>query len=67
MLEKKIPVLYVRKEECSGCSACYTICPINAISMIEDKEGFCYPKVDESKCICCYNCVKICPIKNVES
>lgn len=66
MVEKKIPVLYVNKEECSGCSACYTICPRNAIFMLEDKEGFCYPIIDENKCICCYSCVKICPIKSVK-
>lgn len=60
---KKIPELYSRKEECCGCSACYSICPKAAISMVEDKEGFEYPQIDAEKCIRCYQCRKVCPIK----
>lgn len=33
---KEAPVLYKRKEECCGCTACYAICPKEAISMVED-------------------------------
>ena len=51
---KEIPVLYSRKEECCGCTACYAICPKEAISMVEDEEGFEYPQIDESKCVRCY-------------
>ena len=40
MVEKEVPVLYKRKEECCGCTACYAICPKEAISMVEDEEGF---------------------------
>ena len=47
---KEVPVLYKRKEECCGCTACYAICPKEAISMVEDEEGFEYPKIDENKC-----------------
>lgn len=36
MVEKEVPVLYKRKEECCGCTACYAICPKEAISMVED-------------------------------
>ena len=32
------------KTNCCGCTACMNICPKKAISMIEDKEGFLYPK-----------------------
>lgn len=60
---QKIPVLYDRKEQCCGCTACYAICPQNAILMVEDKEGFEYPKIDEKKCVRCCMCVKGCPIK----
>ena len=54
MVEREIPVLYKRKEECCGCTACYAICPKEAISMVEDEEGFEYPQIDESKCVRCY-------------
>ena len=60
---KKIPVLYKSKEECCGCAACFAICSREAISMIEDEEGFEYPKIDEQKCVCCYQCIKTCPMK----
>lgn len=46
-MEREIPVLYKRKEECCGCTACYAICPKEAISMVEDEEGFEYPQIDE--------------------
>ena len=51
------------KEECCGCTACYAICPKEAIAMVEDEEGFEYPQVDESKCVRCYQCLKVCPFK----
>lgn len=48
-------------QECSGCTACMNICPVNAIEMKENKEGFLYPSIDEKKCIDCGLCYKICP------
>ena len=62
-MEKKIPVLYQQKNECCGCSACYSICPRGAIMMVEDQEGFEYPDIDENKCVRCYKCLYVCPIK----
>lgn len=52
------------KDKCTGCCACLSICPKDAISMNEDNEGFKYPVVDENKCINCGLCVKICPTIN---
>ena len=48
---KEIPVLYERKEDCCGCTACYAICPKSAISMQTDEEGFLYPVIDEELCV----------------
>lgn len=52
------------KKDCCGCTACINICPVNAITMKEDSEGFLYPNVDQKKCVNCGLCEKICPILN---
>ena len=44
-MEREIPVLYKRKEDCCGCTACYAICPKSAITMQPDEEGFDYPAI----------------------
>lgn len=51
----------IDKEKCCGCTACYSVCPVNAIKMKTDMEGFVYPEVDKEKCISCGKCKKICP------
>ena len=63
--EKKIPVLYQKKEDCCGCGACLQICPVQAIQMKEDVEGFEYPEISEEKCRRCKFCQKVCPMKVV--
>lgn len=45
---------------CYGCRACADACPVDAISMAEDKEGFLYPEIDQEKCIHCDKCRKVC-------
>ena len=49
------------KTLCSGCSACALKCPVKAISMVCDSEGFYYPCVDMSLCVDCGLCDRICP------
>ena len=39
-------------------------CPVCAITMKEDEEGFLYPIVDEEKCIRCHLCLKVCVFKS---
>lgn len=62
----KIPVLYEIKSDCCGCTACYAVCPREAITMQEDEEGFLYPVINEEICIRCNQCQKVCPIKNAK-
>lgn len=61
---RQFPELYILKEECCGCTACYSICPNSAISMHADDEGFLYPFLLREKCIKCYRCLEVCPIKH---
>ena len=51
----------VRKEQCTGCTACQTVCPIGCITFQPDTEGFLYPKVDEKVCLDCQACTTACP------
>ena len=55
------------KENCTSCFACYNVCPVKAIEMVEDSEGFKYPKVNKDKCINCGLCDRICPVINNKS
>lgn len=52
------------KMECCGCSACANVCPVTAIKMEPDEEGFLYPNVDTDTCINCGKCNRVCPIIN---
>lgn len=45
---------------CYGCGACKDICPVDAISMESDKEGFVYPEIKEELCIGCKKCRQVC-------
>ena len=58
----------IEKNKCTGCTACYNICPKGAIEM-KEINGFKYPYIDNNKCINCGLCKKICPIhkKNNDS
>lgn len=55
-------VSVANKENCTGCYACSSICPVTAITMVSDSEGFWYPVVDYTKCIRCEMCINVCPI-----
>ena len=56
----------MEKNECTGCYGCATICPQNCIYMLDDNEGFKYPKVDLDKCIKCNLCERVCPLLNIK-
>ena len=55
------------KKTCTGCGACEQICPLKAINMKEDKEGFLFPIIDKNICIECGLCDKKCPVNNSQS
>lgn len=52
------------KKDCTGCFACYNICPKKAIDMREDDNGFIYPVINDTLCVNCGLCKKVCPSIN---
>lgn len=58
-------IVVEKKSECTGCTACASICPKSIINMVEDNEGFVYPQItNEDQCIKCGKCIAVCPVKN---
>ncbi|MBQ1459552.1 MAG: Coenzyme F420 hydrogenase/dehydrogenase, beta subunit C-terminal domain [Oscillospiraceae bacterium] len=60
MPDFELPQLAPR-DRCTGCGACANGCPKNAIHMLPDREGFCYPTVTDA-CVQCGHCTHICPV-----
>jgi len=48
----------IETAKCTGCGGCIDICPVIAISMIND-----VVTVDEELCTECSTCIKLCPMK----
>lgn len=53
------------KKKCTGCFACYNICPQDAIVMQEDRCGYMYPVINSNICVNCGLCKRICPNNTV--
>lgn len=48
---------------CTGCTACISACPKNCIELVQEQDGFSYPKLlREEDCIQCGRCEKVCPL-----
>lgn len=65
--ETKNNITTVEYRNCCGCGACYNKCPVGAISMQENDEGFLVPVVEENKCTNCGLCLKSCPGLNTNN
>ena len=63
MEQQTIPDLSSDKSSCCGCSACYSVCPVGAITMLPDEKGLWYPQIAEEKCIRCQRCLQVCAFK----
>lgn len=50
------------ENRCTACGACKNICPVSAIEMYENSEGFFYPIVNNQMCIECGKCKNVCLI-----
>ena len=60
MINKDGNMIYEKKERCTACEACMNICPVSAITFIEDNDGSEYPTIDKDRCIDCGLCKKVC-------
>lgn len=49
---------------CTGCTACQSSCPVEAIEMVKNAKGFLYPEINQKICIDCARCKNVCPILN---
>jgi coenzyme F420-reducing hydrogenase beta subunit len=52
-------------KNCSSCMACVNVCARGAIEIVQDKEGFFRPQVNEDICSKCGKCEKACPWENI--
>ncbi len=50
----------IDKGTCTGCEACVSICPVEAISMKDGKAD-----VDANTCTSCGACVDECPVEAI--
>lgn len=50
------------EKDCTSCMACYSVCPIRAIRIVTDQDGFYRPQIDTKKCIGCKRCLHVCPV-----
>lgn len=64
---KKSKDISLVKHQCTGCEACFNICPKQCIHPKKGNLGHIYPDIDYKECIKCGICFQICPaIQTVE-
>ena len=54
--------IVITEKNCTGCHACYSICPKRAIEMKSDDKGFLKPIINYDLCVGCKLCQNICPL-----
>ena len=54
-------MVYVDKDECTGCETCVSVCPVEAISM---NEGV--AEIDQDACSESGTCIEECPIEAIK-
>jgi len=67
-MEKKNTITgVVKKELCTGCGTCISLCPQSAIKLIKDSvRGIYFPLIIETKCTNCGMCFDVCPGHSID-
>ena len=52
---------------CTGCGACDAVCPVDAIHMQPDAEGFLFPEINPERCTLCGQCRRTCPVNRADT
>lgn len=60
-------IVTIMDDHCCGCGACVSACPMNAIQMVADEDGFARPSLDVKMCVNCGRCRSICPFSQYET
>lgn len=54
--------IIITEKECTGCHACFSICPKKAIEMRVNEKGFLQPVINYDFCVKCKMCQSVCPL-----
>lgn len=60
--QKEIAPFLLPDQTCTGCGACSLRCPVGALEMKTDAEGFIRPHLNFDQCIQCGKCTSVCPV-----
>lgn len=58
--------IVITEKICTGCHACFSICPKRAIEMKPDERGFLQPVINYDLCVGCKLCKKTCPLNTAD-
>lgn len=61
--EVKTKNIYTYNSLCCGCGSCKEVCPVSAINIKMNEQGFYQSFVDDKLCVNCGKCISVCPVQ----
>ena len=52
-------------KKCTGCAACFNVCPKGCIAMTFNERNELSPTIDADKCVNCGACQRVCPVNKL--